>query len=180
MQSSQMGTAKHSILPCGGVAAVCCPIDTSTGTVQPRIYLNLVDVSTLILTQENTTRHKDSERRTREQSFVLYHHNTPRPLHQTARRLRRSCSIRSTGSTISVSHPLRQRRGGPSSSATSTIDLSVEETGGGPPIIVTMEDFDTLRREATKLERHLEDRVSRYQQVRTLYVDRVLLYFNAL
>ena len=28
-----------------------------------------------------------------------------------------------------------------------------------------MEDFDSLRREATKLERHLEDRVSRYQQV---------------
>mmetsp|Transcript_4282 Transcript_4282/g.7141 ORF Transcript_4282/g.7141 Transcript_4282/m.7141 type:complete len:236 (+) Transcript_4282:304-1011(+) len=28
-----------------------------------------------------------------------------------------------------------------------------------------MEDFDTLRREATKLERHLEDRVSRYQQL---------------
>lgn len=28
-----------------------------------------------------------------------------------------------------------------------------------------MEDFDSLRREATKLERHLEDRVSRYQQL---------------
>ncbi len=26
-------------------------------------------------------------------------------------------------------------------------------------------EFDTLRREATKLERHLEDRVARYQQV---------------
>jgi len=34
-----------------------------------------------------------------------------------------------------------------------------------------MEDFDTLRREATKLERHLEDRVSRYQQVRGFYVE---------
>jgi hypothetical protein len=27
-------------------------------------------------------------------------------------------------------------------------------------------EFDILRREATKLERHLEDRVARYQQVR--------------
>ncbi len=27
-------------------------------------------------------------------------------------------------------------------------------------------DFDSLRREATKLERHLEERVARYQQVR--------------
>ena len=27
-------------------------------------------------------------------------------------------------------------------------------------------EFDSLRREATKLERHLEDRVARYQQVR--------------
>jgi len=26
-------------------------------------------------------------------------------------------------------------------------------------------EFDILRREATKLERHLEDRVARYQQV---------------
>ena len=80
-----------------------------------------------------------------------------------------------------MSQPLRQRRGGPSSSATSTIDLSVEEetgtTGGLPPIFATMEDFDTLRREATKLERHLEDRVSRYQQVRTLYVYRLLPYY---
>ena len=28
-------------------------------------------------------------------------------------------------------------------------------------------EFDILRREATKLERHLEDRVARYQQVRS-------------
>lgn len=28
-----------------------------------------------------------------------------------------------------------------------------------------MEDFDVLKREATKLERHLEDRVAKYQQV---------------
>jgi len=28
-----------------------------------------------------------------------------------------------------------------------------------------MEDFDSLKREATKLERHLEDKVARYQQV---------------
>jgi len=29
-------------------------------------------------------------------------------------------------------------------------------------------EFDSLRREATKLERHLEDRVARYQQVSPL------------
>jgi hypothetical protein len=29
-----------------------------------------------------------------------------------------------------------------------------------------MDQFDTLKREATKLERSLEDKVSRYQQVR--------------
>ena len=31
-------------------------------------------------------------------------------------------------------------------------------------------EFDILRREATKLERHLEDRVARYQQVSFLHV----------
>ena len=31
-------------------------------------------------------------------------------------------------------------------------------------------EFDSLRREATKLERHLEDRVARYQQVRNKIV----------
>ena len=35
-------------------------------------------------------------------------------------------------------------------------------------------EFDSLRREATKLERHLEDRVARYQQVSTLY--RYIIY----
>ena len=30
-------------------------------------------------------------------------------------------------------------------------------------------EFDVLRREATKLERHLEDRVARYQQVSFYY-----------
>lgn len=36
-------------------------------------------------------------------------------------------------------------------------------------------EFDILRREATKLERHLEDRVARYQQVR-LYLYLLLLH----
>mmetsp|Transcript_39505 Transcript_39505/g.72361 ORF Transcript_39505/g.72361 Transcript_39505/m.72361 type:complete len:122 (+) Transcript_39505:448-813(+) len=31
-------------------------------------------------------------------------------------------------------------------------------------------EFDSLRREATKLERHLEDRVARYQQVSPLWM----------
>ena len=30
-----------------------------------------------------------------------------------------------------------------------------------------MDDFDSIKREATKLERHLEDKVARYQQVRS-------------
>ena len=42
--------------------------------------------------------------------------------------------------------------------------------GGAPTYGMTPEqaskNFDVLRREATKLERHLEDRVARYQQVR--------------
>jgi len=32
-----------------------------------------------------------------------------------------------------------------------------------------MDQFDTLKREATKLERNLEDKVARYQQVRIVY-----------
>ncbi len=44
-------------------------------------------------------------------------------------------------------------------------------SGGGSSMTYGMtpeqasKNFDVLRREATKLERHLEDRVARYQQV---------------
>ena len=45
-----------------------------------------------------------------------------------------------------------------------------------------MEDFDVLKREATKLERHLEDRVAKYQQVRsskvTLLYDTTSIQYN--
>ena len=40
-----------------------------------------------------------------------------------------------------------------------------------------MDEFDSLRREATKLERHLEDRVARYQQV-SLFIWFVVLCRN--
>lgn len=35
---------------------------------------------------------------------------------------------------------------------------------------MSMESFDSLKREATKLERQLEDKVSRYQQVRWSFI----------
>ena len=37
-------------------------------------------------------------------------------------------------------------------------------------------EFDVLRREATKLERHLEDRVARYQQVSFYYCIAILMF----
>ena len=43
-------------------------------------------------------------------------------------------------------------------------NASVDNTYGMTPEQASRE-FDVLRREATKLERHLEDRVARYQQV---------------
>ena len=45
-------------------------------------------------------------------------------------------------------------------STTSTYGMTPEQAS---------REFDILRREATKLERHLEDRVARYQQVRLYY-----------
>lgn len=37
---------------------------------------------------------------------------------------------------------------------------------------MSMDNFDSLKREATKLERNLEDKVARYQQVRVTLVIR--------
>ena len=48
--------------------------------------------------------------------------------------------------------------GGAGGAASSTYGMTPEQAS---------KNFDQLRREATKLERHLEDRVARYQQVRT-------------
>ena len=48
--------------------------------------------------------------------------------------------------------------GGGGAAASSTYGMTPEQAS---------KNFDQLRREATKLERHLEDRVARYQQVRT-------------
>jgi hypothetical protein len=51
-----------------------------------------------------------------------------------------------------------------------------EGGGASPPSTSTtttttsMEDFDSLKRQATKLERHLEEQVARYQQVKTTTV----------
>ena len=47
-----------------------------------------------------------------------------------------------------------------SSSSSSTYGITPEQAS---------KNFDALRREATKLERHLEDRVARYQQVSLLF-----------
>lgn len=47
--------------------------------------------------------------------------------------------------------------GGAGGAASSTYGMTPEQAS---------KNFDQLRREATKLERHLEDRVARYQQVR--------------
>jgi len=69
--------------------------------------------------------------------------------------------LRSSRSTVFTiippNQPLRQRRGGPSLLTGKTLKVDPSERN--------MEDFDNLRRAATKLERHLEDRVSRYQQL---------------
>lgn len=68
------------------------------------------------------------------------------------------------GITILGPTPI-QRRGAraPSSTGSSSSSLSVDGgiIGGGG----IMERFDSLKREATKLERNLEEKVSRYQQL---------------
>jgi len=69
-----------------------------------------------------------------------------------------------------VDNPLRQRRSPAATNTSSTPSLLVEEETmpslGSPGVGVGGgENFDALRREATKLERHLEDRVARYQEV---------------
>jgi hypothetical protein len=65
---------------------------------------------------------------------------------------------------ISSSTPVLRRNRAPSSSGTAgsipTPSLSSGGSSGG-----TMDQFDSLKREATKLERSLEDKVARYQQV---------------
>jgi hypothetical protein len=62
---------------------------------------------------------------------------------------------------------LRQRKkgegGGASPPSTSTTTTTTTTT-------TSMEDFDSLKRQATKLERHLEEQVARYQQVKTTTV----------
>jgi hypothetical protein len=63
--------------------------------------------------------------------------------------------------TIAASLPLRQRRG---AATTTPGSLLVYDDNNEHPI---MEDFDALKREATKLERHLEEKVAKYQQVCT-------------
>ena len=50
----------------------------------------------------------------------------------------------------------------------SSSSVGVTVTYGMTPEQASRE-FDVLRREATKLERHLEDRVARYQQVSSIY-----------
>lgn len=58
-----------------------------------------------------------------------------------------ACRIPAHNETFKITTPVQRRR-----PATSHENMS-------------MESFDSLKREATKLERQLEDKVSRYQQV---------------
>jgi hypothetical protein len=59
---------------------------------------------------------------------------------------------------------LRQRKKGEGGGASSSSPPSTTTT------TTSMEDFDSLKRQATKLERHLEEQVARYQQVKTTTV----------
>lgn len=63
---------------------------------------------------------------------------------------------------ITTTTPLQRRHRAPSSGTTNGAFGSPFIDGNGG----TMDQFDSLKREATKLERSLEDKVSRYQQVR--------------
>lgn len=58
------------------------------------------------------------------------------------------------GSTILSNTPIQRRRAAPSSGG----------SNGGSSNKMDSQ-FDSLKREATKLERNLEDKVARYQQV---------------
>ena len=84
---------------------------------------------------------------------------------ETKGKKRRVLLKEENGITILGPTPI-QRRGAraPSSTGSSSSSLSVDGgiIGGGG----IMERFDSLKREATKLERNLEEKVSRYQQVR--------------
>ena len=68
--------------------------------------------------------------------------------------------LQSQSQSQSQSHSLSTS----SSSSYSVEDASTARINS--PSSPNMEEFDSLRREATKLERVLEDKVSRYQQVR--------------
>jgi hypothetical protein len=61
---------------------------------------------------------------------------------------------------------LRQRKKGEGGGASASSPPSTSTT----TTTTSMEDFDSLKRQATKLERHLEEQVARYQQVKTTTV----------
>jgi len=62
----------------------------------------------------------------------------------------------------SSSEPLRQRRG-----QQQLVENGFDAPGSGGDASTTM-SFEQLKREAAALERQLEDKLSRYQQVRRL------------
>ena len=62
--------------------------------------------------------------------------------------------LKTTKKTSKITTPFQRRRPGPAT----------------PHDTKDMDNFDSLKREATKLERQLEDKVSRYQQVSDLGV----------
>jgi hypothetical protein len=90
--------------------------------------------------------------------------------------------------TITFDLPLRQRRAaGPADAATSTSSSSYTiSTSDGSDVHNSNGDnnsnnmsFEQLKREAVNLERQLEDKVSRYQQVRRFFKETVFCLFFA-
>ena len=68
--------------------------------------------------------------------------------------------------TIPPTEPLRQRRGGAEESNGRTTTSTSSFEGEDKNINTMSNSFDQLKREAVNLERQLEDKIGRYQQVR--------------
>ena len=80
---------------------------------------------------------------------------------------------RGSATTI-IGDAMRSSSGNDSGDVEAATTIGPPSSGSGSPTYgMTPEqasrEFDSLRREATKLERHLEDRVARYQQVRVVW-----------
>jgi len=69
------------------------------------------------------------------------------------------------GGKISTTTPVQRRNRAPSSGTAGNTFLTPESGGSSGSGSGSMDQFDSLKREATKLERNLEDKVARYQQL---------------